>query len=211
MDSCQMPQPGPCGRGSSLSLAPHCYPSPSLLSQQPLFRLFQLHFPLGFLLLSQGPFPPSCSTGGCPSPGSFLHPSPGPHSGLPEPSLSCFPCPCCCCSLGHFFLALSSSSLQLYGLTLHQPVRLCPTLHSLFRTCAHFISLSPSPGSQGTWSSPAPFLLGKGQMLLVFFLRELGSLGRKEWPARVRAHSVSREQIHLHLVVLTWFECEYGV
>ena len=48
-------------------------------------------------------------------------------------------------------------------------------------------------------------------MLLVFFLWELGSLGGKERPARVRAHSVSREQVHLHLVVLTWFECEYGV
>ena len=118
---------------------------------------------LGFLLLFQSPFPPSCSTGGCPSPGSFLHLSPGPHSGLLEPGLSCFPCPCCCCcSLAHFFLALSSSSLQLYGLTLHQPVHLCPTLHSLFRTCAHFVSLSPSPGSQGTWSSPASWCSSSG-------------------------------------------------
>ena len=61
-----------------------------------------------------------------------------------------------------FFLALSSSSLQLYGLTLHQPVHLCPTLHSLFRTCAHFVSLSPSPGSQGTWSSPASWCSSSG-------------------------------------------------
>ena len=202
------PQLGPYGRGSPLSLAPHCLPLP----QPPLPTIPpQLHF---FLLdsfsSSRAPFlfpSPLRAASLLAADSALLHASPGPHSGLLETCLyGFFPWPRCCCSQAHLLLALSSSSLQLCRLTLHQPVSVLLPISSPGLVYPFFVFLLPL-GPRKLRVHLPPFLIRKGQRLLVFFLWELGSFGRKEWPGRVRAQTVSREQVHFHLVAVTWFEC----